>query len=83
MLLPIPQRFACDRCGALDLNGGIGGWSVKAELWDKHGNGKGMLCIHCFELSIGRRLTAEDVDTGSMDNETNAYIKLITKAPVF
>jgi hypothetical protein len=82
-LLPVPERFKCNNCGALDVNGGIGGWSVHTELWQEHGNGKGILCIHCFELRLGRRIQKSDLATlyGGYyeDNKTNSYIQLIFK----
>lgn len=68
--------FRCDVCGYDDKDCGIGGWSVTNELWSKYGNGKGMMCMNCFEKKLGRKLSAKDF-TATMDNHSHKKVKEI------
>lgn len=78
--------FDCERCGAVDEGGGIGGWSVNTELWNEtmlangyadkseSGSVKGMICIDCFEKMLGRKLNKADF-TNTGDNRTSAVVQ--------
>lgn len=37
-----------------------GNYMVTDELWEKHGNKDGMICLPCFESMVGRALTSAD-----------------------
>lgn len=37
------------------------GYMVHDELWAAHGNGKGILCVGCFEARLGRSLEIGDL----------------------
>ena len=69
-------NFNCDNCDNPEDGGGIGGWSVHTWLWNKFGNGKGILCIPCFEKRLVRKLTHKDF-SGTMDNHTNKNVQRI------
>lgn len=70
--------FYCHQCGCDDSGGGIGGWSVHTVLWKQYGNGKGILCMKCFEKRLGRKLLPDDF-TDTLDNETNSNVQAILK----
>lgn len=78
--------FDCDKCNQPDNGGGIGGWSVHVQLWNKVmfysgyidktdlGTAKGMICIDCFEKMLGRTLDKRDF-TNTIDNKTNSIVQ--------
>jgi hypothetical protein len=53
---------------------------VTNQLWEKHGVGKKMLCMDCFEIRIGRKLTGEDLLDCFVNNNVNIRtIELLKK----
>jgi len=70
------KKIICEDCGRYYWaeGGGIGGWGVETDLWQKFGNGKGHLCIGCFEKRLGRRLTKIDF-SNTVDNQTNSEVQ--------
>lgn len=74
----ITERCRCGLCGRADDGGGIGGWSVFKELWEQAGIGKQMMCMPCFEESLGRKLNAKDF-TATTDNATNRHVVAIRR----
>lgn len=43
-------------------------YMVHDELWNKHFEGKGMLCISCLETRVGRELNADDFTDAPVNN---------------
>jgi hypothetical protein len=72
------KRFMCHECGYKDRDGGIGGWGVRCELWKAFGNGKGMMCIDCFETKMGRKITAKDLSS-TLDNRSHHRIQALLR----
>jgi len=46
----------CLQCGQVDRI-----WMAHNTLWRRHGNGRGRLCIPCFEKRLGRRMRHSDL----------------------
>lgn len=47
---------------------------AKQNLWQQYGNENGILCVPCFEIRMGRRLTAEDLQTHPLINALALHI---------
>lgn len=56
------SHYICEDCKSTEMLENYFGkaYSVKTELWNKYGNGDGMLCLKCFEKRLGRKLITED-----------------------
>jgi len=52
------NRCFCGDCGILTL--GKNYYIVHDTIWERYGNGKGMLCIKCLEKRMGRKLNNID-----------------------
>lgn len=52
-------------------------YMVTFKLWKKHGVGKRMLCMDCFEKRLGRKLKAEDILDCPVNTMWNPYTKEI------
>jgi hypothetical protein len=49
-------------------------YMVTSELWEKYGNGEGIVCYSCFEKRMGRRIVEADLT----DAPCNTHLKVLT-----
>ncbi len=52
-------KYNCDQCG-INLLETNNYFVVKAKIW-REGDGKGLICIKCFEKGLGRKIKREDL----------------------
>ena len=71
------NHWICPDCGKNTNIDNKDYYMVTDELWHKHGNGEGMICVDCFEKRLGRKLTKNDIKHCPLTMETNLYTKSI------
>ena len=55
------NRCFCGDCGIFTIDENY--YMVHDSIWERYGNGKGMLCIKCLEKRMHRKLTRSDFTT--------------------
>ena len=53
----VAEKFLCVDCSIDTINEY---YMIDQQLWIVHGAGRGMLCIGCLEIRMGRHLTSVD-----------------------
>lgn len=68
------HTLICEDCEKEDFDY----FMVQNEIWEKFGNGEGLLCMSCLEKRMGRKLKAEDF-TDCVLNDESEEVKAIRK----
>lgn len=72
-----PERWDCKDCGKKCNVNSKDYYMVTNELWEKHGVVKGMLCMDCIEVRIGRKLEKFDIMPCRVTEISNPYTQAI------
>jgi hypothetical protein len=75
-------KWSCKDCDKLCIIDNKDYYSVKKEVWEQHGVGKGMLCMDCMEVRLGRKLTEVDIHRCQLTEFDNPYTAAILKQSI-
>ncbi|UJP64885.1 hypothetical protein [Mongoliitalea daihaiensis] len=71
------KNYSCYDCGIDTKKGKTNFFTVTDELWEKHGVGKGFLCLSCFQKRLGRDFKKEDFLVSFLNYLANPVTKKI------
>jgi hypothetical protein len=76
-------EWDCEDCGKDCFKDEKDYYMIQHDLWEKHGVGRGMICMDCIEDRLGRKINAADILICPITTMFNPYtIKILNDGKV-